>query len=330
MPSLEHIFLSMDGVLADFAGAARTLLGQRSSVASRPERADGIHSVLGISESEFSRLVEGQGADFWTRLPELEWSKTLVDLVRRFAPMTVLDSTSWSPGCYEGKAQWLGDKLPMVAGKRFSDFLFGRPIELLAGPRRVLIDDSEARAEAFRAAGGESILFPQPWNVNHAIKDRLGYVKAQLELLDEVATLYDFDHHDWSPQVLSQLSQAMVGEPFQLAELLSVGAENVALRLVDGNVVKLTRYLELPKPNPFSLPVVDWGYVPVDGSETLWYIQPFATTPIDERDFMPFLATLRSASLRMTDPSKHNLGYFAGEVKILDPWSVQPLSAEET
>ncbi|MFO0916509.1 MAG: hypothetical protein U0795_26370 [Pirellulales bacterium] len=218
----------------------------------------------------------------------------------------------------------------MVAGKRFSDFLLGSPMELLAGPRRVLIGDSDAKVAAFRAAGGEAILFPQPWNANRAVKDRLGYVKAQLEMLEEVATLYGLDHHDWSPQSLSQLSQAMVGEPFQLVELLGVGAESVALRLVDINVLKLTMNLTLPDPNPFSLPVVDWGYVRVDGNERLWFIQPFVTTPIEERDFAPFLAALRGASLRMTDPSTHNLGYYEGEVKILDPWSVEALFDEET
>lgn len=330
MSSLEQIFLDMDGVLTDIAGAILSLHGQSRLRENCPEGERETYAVPGISESEFWQIVNRQGVEFWAGLPALDWSRGLVDLTRQFGPITVLASPGPSPSCFAGTVRWLHDNFSQVDDQPFSDFLIGRPVMLLAGPRRVLIDDSESNVGAFRMAGGEAILLPQPWNANHAIDDRLGYVKAQLGLLEKAISLDDDEQPGWSRLSLSRISRAMVGEPFRLSELLNVGAESVALRLVDGNVVKIATNLTLPDPNPFSLSVVDWGYLSTEGIEALWYIQPFATTPIEERDFQPFLAALRGASLRMTDPSIHNLGYYEGEIKILDPWSVIPLSGETT
>ena len=185
MHFFEQIFLDMDGVLTDFVRATLSLRGQSDLLLTWPKGERDIHKVMGISKTEFWRIVDNQGADFWAGLPEFAWSKSLVALVREFAPMTILTSPSLSPSCFEGKVRWLYENFPKVDGKRFSDFLIGRPKELLAKPGRILIDDSEANINAFRAAGGEAILFPQPWNANFAIEDRVNYVRAQLMLLAE-------------------------------------------------------------------------------------------------------------------------------------------------
>ncbi len=323
MHSFEQIFLDMDGVLTDFVGAVLSLQGQKDLLSTWPSGERNIHSVLGISKSEFWRIVENQGADFWANLPEFEWSKNLVDLVRQFAPMTILTSPSLSPSCFEGKVRWLYENFPKVNGKRFSDFLIGRPKELLAGPRRVLIDDSEANVAAFQIAGGEAILFPQPWNANFAIRDRLGYVQAQLGLLAEKYSGDEYARHNFS-----LLSRALIGEPFQLKEFIHAGAESVVFGLENGNILKITSHILLPDSNPLSLPTLDHGYVELDGHSFLWFIQPAARTPIEHHDFMLFLKTLRYESLRMTDPSLNNLGYYEGEIRILDPWSVVPFPKE--
>ena len=52
---------------------------------------------------------------------------------------------------------------------------------LLAGPNRILIDDNDRNIEAFRAAGGIGILFPQPWNANHESQtNKTAYVQECL------------------------------------------------------------------------------------------------------------------------------------------------------
>ena len=39
--------------------------------------------------------------------------------------------------------------------------------KFIAGPGRWLIDDKDANVEAFRAAGGQAITVPRPWNSEH-------------------------------------------------------------------------------------------------------------------------------------------------------------------
>ena len=101
--------------------------------------------------------------------------------VRETAPFTVLSSPSHDPGCPAGKVSWLHSHL----GSHFRDFLIGHQKFLCAKHDVVLIDDSDHNVEQFRAHGGQAILFPQIWNSNHAIQDRLGYTNAELlKLLD--------------------------------------------------------------------------------------------------------------------------------------------------
>lgn len=95
--------------------------------------------------------------------------------------MTILTSPSLAPSCLEGKVRWLYEHFPKEKGRHFSDFLIGNQKHLLAWPGRVLIDDAEANVEKFRSAGGEAILFPQVWNGNFEVEDRLAYVKNQLQ-----------------------------------------------------------------------------------------------------------------------------------------------------
>jgi 5'(3')-deoxyribonucleotidase len=177
---LEHIFLDMDGVLTDFVSATVRLHGQPDVLQNWPPGERDIPQVLHVSRTHYWNLIDAQGADFWASLEPFPWFADLVALVREFAPMTILTSPSLAPTCLDGKVQWLYSHFPKEQGRRFTDYLMGRQKHLLAQPRRVLIDDAEANVEDFRAAGGHAILFPQPWNANYAIQDRLAYVKSEL------------------------------------------------------------------------------------------------------------------------------------------------------
>ena len=105
MQSLEQIFLDMNGVLADFVRATLSLRGQTDLLLTWPNGERDIYKVMGISKSESWRMVDNQGAEFWATLPDFEWSKEVVALVRTFAPMTILTSPSLSPSCFEGKVR---------------------------------------------------------------------------------------------------------------------------------------------------------------------------------------------------------------------------------
>ncbi|MBX9656681.1 hypothetical protein K2Y11_23940 [bacterium] len=178
--SLEHIFLDMDGVIADFVTMAVKLHGRADVLENWPNGERDIPNLLNSSRGEYWKLIDAQGADFWCSISPFPWLNDLVSMVREFAPMTVLTKPSLSPACAEGKIRWLYKQFPPVKGRRFSDFLIGSRKDLLANPRRVLVDDDDDNAEKFRKAGGCAIVFPQPWNSNFAVENRLDYVREQL------------------------------------------------------------------------------------------------------------------------------------------------------
>jgi hypothetical protein len=60
----------------------------------------------------------------------------------------------------------------------------------------------------------------------------------------------------------------------------------------------------------------------------LWFVQPEGKTPIADKDFVPFLRRLQADGYQFTDPSLHNLAYYKGEVRLLDPFAVVKLSQE--
>lgn len=184
---LPHIFLDMDGVVSDFISASLRLHARLDALDAWPPGERDIPKVIGVSKGLFWKVIDAQGGDFWASLAPFPWMAELIALVREFGPLTVLTAPSLSPSCVEGKVRWLYEHFPKENGKRFTDFLIGPRKDLLAQLGRVLIDDADANVEAFRAAGGQAILFPQPWNRNFAIHDRLSYVRCELERLNCLA-----------------------------------------------------------------------------------------------------------------------------------------------
>jgi len=75
--------------------------------------------------------------------------------------VVILSSPSDLPACVEGKVEWLHR---FTRNPRYKDFMLGRRKYLCAAPGRILVDDSQHNIDAFRKAGGEGIVFPQPWN----------------------------------------------------------------------------------------------------------------------------------------------------------------------
>lgn len=167
------IFIDMDGVLADFVTAACRVHGRQP--AHDHER---LHEAWGISSREFWWEIESHGDSFWALLDEYSWSRDLVVLAKEFGPISIATSPALSPDCAAGKVAWL----QRFFGNNFREFMIGPRKHLLAKPGAILIDDTVRHCDDFREAGGEAILFPQPWNVNRDLcGDRLGYVWRRLQ-----------------------------------------------------------------------------------------------------------------------------------------------------
>ncbi|MEQ9070708.1 MAG: hypothetical protein RLO18_28485, partial [Gimesia chilikensis] len=117
---------------------------------------------------------------FWAEFPPYPWLNELLTLLRETAPFTISTSPSRSAACASAKVEWLREHFQEPL---YMDFMIGTQKYLLAKPDVVLIDDQHKNIDQFREHGGQAILFPQPWNSNFAITDRIGYVRSELEKL---------------------------------------------------------------------------------------------------------------------------------------------------
>ena len=176
MPRLSRCFIDMDGVLVDFVNLALKIHDREDLQTNWPPGETDIHRLLNISKSDFWEKLDSLGASLWKNLPPYPWYQELIGIVESFSPWTILTSPSLNPECPTGKVQWMN--LHLQEG--FRNFLIGPQKHLLAQSDRVLIDDSDVKIDQFRHAGGKAILFPQPWNSNHGISDRMDYIRDEL------------------------------------------------------------------------------------------------------------------------------------------------------
>lgn len=176
---ISHVFCDMDGVLCDFVSAAMRVHGATFEPSAWPAGIDDLAGLLGLTLPAFWREIDRfeEQHGFWSRLKAYPWVTDLVAMAEPFG-FTVATSPSRDPFCASGKIQWLKRHL----GESFGAFMVGPQKELLAAPGRVLIDDRDESIERFQQAGGQGILFPQPWNTNHGqCENRLAWVWKELQ-----------------------------------------------------------------------------------------------------------------------------------------------------
>ncbi|MGB0600518.1 MAG: 5' nucleotidase, NT5C type [Rubripirellula sp.] len=156
-------FLDMDGVLSDFTRAAMNVHGELYNENDWPIGEYSIEKVLGCSDVEFWQAIDAEGTWFWSDLDPYQWAHVLLDEFKsRFKEVVIVTAPSRSPHSYAGKKRWLdkysiSSQFPLVFTKRK---------DLLAAPGRVLIDDGDHNVKNFRAGGGMSFSFPQPWSMS--------------------------------------------------------------------------------------------------------------------------------------------------------------------
>lgn len=176
--AVRHILLDMDGVISDFMGAILELHDQGHLLEQWPPGERDYAGVLGMTKDEFWKPVDSVGGRFWSEFPPYPWLDELLALLKQTASITISTSPSRSAACASAKVEWLRQHFQEPL---FMDFMIGTQKYLMAKPDVVLIDDQHKNVDLFRKHGGQAILFPQPWNENYAITDRIGYVKSELE-----------------------------------------------------------------------------------------------------------------------------------------------------
>lgn len=152
----KRILLDMDGVIADFIGAAISLHKPKDSTVVNWD----FFEQWGLTASDFWTPM---GYDFWLNIPKTIEAIRIVQMCEvAVGPKNVclLTAPCKTKGCRDGKADWIDRHFP-----RYNDrHLIGAAKNFCSSPNSLLIDDSDKNCEEFVGAGGQVCLYPQPWN----------------------------------------------------------------------------------------------------------------------------------------------------------------------
>jgi len=152
------ILLDVDGVCVDFMRGA--LLAHGSDFQVKDMTSYRLEPYIGVTPTEFWRVIDAAGPEFWRDLDVYPWFDQLYNGFKALGRVLFVTQPGWSWQSYAGKKMWF-DKM---FGRQFRDIHLTSSKDLLAQPTRVLVDDSPEHIASFLAAGGEACLFPQPWN----------------------------------------------------------------------------------------------------------------------------------------------------------------------
>lgn len=179
----KQLYLDMDGVLVDFIGGA---LARHNSdtefyYATHPDRLGRwiYETDIAANKQQFWEKVNVPG--FWVGLRPTRESSDLVFLVGELFGIdrtAILTAPSDDPKSITEKQNWVAKYFPEY--KLNMIFAPGDSKKLVAGPGRILIDDSDTNVRNWALAGGTGILFPRPWNTNYSNPNPLGYVMDKL------------------------------------------------------------------------------------------------------------------------------------------------------
>lgn len=210
---LKFIYLDLDGVIANFhaeairahirKGPLKTRHGTHSDpmeayeLASNEKwpRGHSLQKYIGFDSLEQFWQPIDQDPLFWRGIQPYPWYKKLIEMSSGYCQHLVFcTSPSSHHYSWSGKALWLSlhglDHIPCVMMGVNDNNRNGQPSPagkwMLAAPDRLLLDDFHKQTGPFVEAGGQAILFPQPWNRNHEYcHDPLGYTLAELTRITE-------------------------------------------------------------------------------------------------------------------------------------------------
>jgi len=185
------IYLDMDGVCTDFASAGIIANGRLPSEVFRlwSESFRGEfypYKVMGLDMDSYWQAVAAEGEAFWVNLQEYEWYPELLRSLQNIGDVVFLTSGTYAPWSLSGKLKWLQVRF----GENFQGYIMTANKHLLAKKNTILIDDYETNVTTFRQHGGNAVLFPQLWNSNHEVRDRLNFtLKSVKQLINRIQEL---------------------------------------------------------------------------------------------------------------------------------------------
>jgi len=192
---INRIFLDLDDVCNEFTLQALATFGCNICPGEygkyKPEWGFDILKAAGElqppEEASSQFFWETFGRYFWSGLPESREFEELIELAEDIvgfentliltapicSPEPDLVSDRWretTSQCLAGKYNWIIDHFPNEMHRNFSMC----PVKhLCAAPDALLIDDSNKNVSEFKAAGGQTILMPRPWNNLHYLGDSM-------------------------------------------------------------------------------------------------------------------------------------------------------------
>lgn len=171
-------FLDMDGVLVNFVGGACRMLGRENPYGLKQHMNNwDLPGILGVSLKEF---YDPMGRDFWSQLEPMPDCFDILNVVESSfgrENVCLLTSPVHTPGCVEGKRDWLWKHLNHYARK--GQVLFGSAKHFVAHGDAWLVDDRNENVDDFELAGGNAVLVPRFWNRNY---DLVGCAKNYVDV----------------------------------------------------------------------------------------------------------------------------------------------------
>lgn len=164
-----HVYLDMDGVLADFDKSAWQLMLQYFP----RQDLDYDKWSFGLPTETFIEILSNKPG-FFENLDLYPWSKPLFAVCDWAFPTSILSSPAdGCDDCCTGKTRWLRKHFPTIIHRRA--FHFTTDKYRLARPTALLVDDCPHKCEQFENAGGNAYLF-----------DRKAAHKNYLNVIDEI------------------------------------------------------------------------------------------------------------------------------------------------
>jgi hypothetical protein len=165
--------LDFDGILADWH--KQTCEHHGVPYVWKTPGPGSIDDNFGIPQS---KLWDGVDADFWASAPKTPDADKIIELVLKYFKLEQISVMTLFPAAYDyplekitdhlkGKMLWLRKHYPELA-KRFTVTTVKY---FSAGPRLVLIDDTDTNVEAFYDNGGYGILYPKIWNKREYLRN---------------------------------------------------------------------------------------------------------------------------------------------------------------
>jgi len=154
----------MDGVLSNWMDKACETVDvdpTDDKIRSQLKGGAWLDDIRGIDEKDMWDKISAGGTDWWANLEIFDWSKRLVNRMKKEGEVYFLTSPGSCIPAPSGKMQWIENHLQMV-----EQLIIAKDKHLCAGPNRLLIDDSEKKIEAFRKNGGHAFHWPMQYRID--------------------------------------------------------------------------------------------------------------------------------------------------------------------